>query len=277
METKVLQFGSLPVENVQALASKNLKNVPSRYIRPEVKLDVVSVDESLQVPVIDMSKLDDDDDDDEREKFHLVCKDWGFFQLLWMSEALMNHGVEDEVIEKMKMDTQDFFNLPLEGKMACAQIPNHIEGYGQAFVVSEEQKLDWEDMLFLFALPVPLRTMRFWPTNPPSFRLQIKRNEKWVPVKLMPGAFIINIGDMLEILSNGEYKSIEHRAVVNPAKEQLSIAAFRNPKNGTQIGPLPDLVMTNKALYRTLPLEEFLRLKMTRKLDGKCMIKKMML
>ncbi|KAE8657267.1 hypothetical protein F3Y22_tig00116996pilonHSYRG00339 [Hibiscus syriacus] len=64
METKVhslVPIGSLPVENVQALASKNLKNIPSRYIRPQIELDVVSVDESLQIPVIDMSNLDDDD------------------------------------------------------------------------------------------------------------------------------------------------------------------------------------------------------------------------
>ncbi|KAK8603830.1 hypothetical protein V6N13_096299 [Hibiscus sabdariffa] len=351
METKVQstvqQFHSLPVENVQALASNNLENVPSRYIRPEVEFDVVSVDESLQIPVIDMSKLDHDD---EQKKLHLACKDWGFFQLV-------NHGVADEVIEKMKMDTQEFFSLPLEEKMACAQIPNHIEGYGQAFVVSEDQKLDWGDMLFLLGLPVPLRNMRFWPTNPASFRasfdkysielhkvmihlmkllgknlgtdpemlaslfeegiqgvrmnyyppcaeaskvfglaphsdatgltlliqvnevegLHIKRNEKWVPIKPKPGATVVNIGDMLEIMSNGEYKSIEHRAVVNPGKERLSIAAFHNPKTGTPIGPLPDLIKTNKTLYRTIPLEEFLRLKMTSKVDGKFMVKKMKL
>ncbi|KAE8657262.1 S-norcoclaurine synthase 1 [Hibiscus syriacus] len=157
----LVPIGYLPVENVQSLASKNLKNIPPRYIRPEVEFDVVSVDESLQIPVIDMSKLDDDVD--EQKKLHLACKYWGFFQL-------MNHGVEDEVIEKMKMDIQEFFNLPLEEKMAYALIPNHIEGYGQSFVVSEDQKLDWGDMLFLSGLPVSTRNMRFWPTNPPSFR-----------------------------------------------------------------------------------------------------------
>ncbi|GMJ06060.1 hypothetical protein like AT4G25300 [Hibiscus trionum] len=344
METKVLfggLGGSLPVENVQALASKNPKSVPSRYFRPEVELGVVSTDQSLQIPVIDMTKLDDDDDE-EQKILHLACRDWGFFQLI-------NHGVADEVIEKMKIDTREFFNLPLEEKMACAQTPNYIEGYGQAFIVSEDQTLDWNDMLYLLPLPVPLRNMRFWPTNPPSFRatidkystelhkvmlhlmkliaknlgadpemllgffedgtqairmnyyppcaeatkvfgisphsdstglslltqvnevlgLQIKRNENWVPVKPVPGALIVNIGDMIEILSNGEYKSIEHRAVVNPEKERLSIAALHYPIKNSQIGPLPDLVKTNKAQYKTIPAEELLRLKLSSKLDGK--------
>ncbi|KAB2017923.1 hypothetical protein ERO13_D08G179500v2 [Gossypium hirsutum] len=351
METGVINRegfgGSLPVEKVQALASKNLKDIPSRYIRPEVEFDVVSIDESYQIPVIDMSKLGHDD---EQQKLHLACKDWGFFQLI-------NHGVGDEVIDKMKIDVQEFFELPLNEKLACAQLPNNIEGYGQAFVVSEDQKLDWGDMLFLLPRPVPLRNMRFWPTIPPSFRetldkysmalqkvairlmrliaknlgtdletfasffedgtqgirmnyyppcaqaskviglaphsdstaltlliqvnevegLQIKKNGKWIPVKPISGAFIINIGDVMEIMSNGEYKSIEHRAVVNPNKERLSIAAFHSPNISTMIGPLPDVVKAKEAGYRTMPHEEFVRLTISSKLDGKGLLDQMKL
>ena len=74
-------------------------------------------------------------------------------------KQLINHGIE-EVIEKMKMDVQEFFKLPLEEKNAYAQPPNNIEGCGQAFVVSQDQKLDWGDMLFLLPLPASLRNMR---------------------------------------------------------------------------------------------------------------------
>lgn len=87
-----------------------------------------------------------------------------------MVSQLINHGVPEEVIEKMKIDTEEFFKLPLEKKKAYAQQQNSVEGYGQAFVVSEEQKLDWADMLFLSARPVSMRKMRFWPTYPTSFR-----------------------------------------------------------------------------------------------------------
>lgn len=71
-------------------------------------------------------------------------------------------------MEKMKDDVRQFFSLPLEEKKAYAQLPDSIEGYGQAFVVSEDQKLDWGDMLFLIARPNAFRKMRFWPTNPTS-------------------------------------------------------------------------------------------------------------
>lgn len=91
---------------------------------------------------------------------------WQFFIVM----QLINHGVSEEPIEKMKTDTQAFFKLPLQEKTAYAQLPNNIEGYGQAFVVSEEQKLDWGDMMYLRPQPVSLRNLRFWPNNPSSFR-----------------------------------------------------------------------------------------------------------
>ncbi|MBA0563745.1 hypothetical protein Golob_008711, partial [Gossypium lobatum] len=85
MDTKVVSrafAGSLPVDSVQALASKNLKNIPSRYIRPEVE-SVVSIDESHSSSLLTLKQL-------------------------------INHGIADELIEKMKIDTQEFFKLPLE-------------------------------------------------------------------------------------------------------------------------------------------------------------------
>ncbi|XP_040871229.1 1-aminocyclopropane-1-carboxylate oxidase-like [Glycine max] len=40
--------------------------------------------------------------------------------------------------------------------------------------------------------------------------LQIKKDEQWIPVRPLPNAFIINFGDMIEITTNGIYRSIEH-------------------------------------------------------------------
>lgn len=75
----------------------------------------------------------------------------------------------------------------------------------------------------------------------------------------------------MQIMSNGEYKSIEHRAVVNPEKQRLSIAAFQSPDLKTMIGPLPDLVKENinKANYKTITHQDFVRLTVGSKLDGK--------
>ncbi|CAA3025770.1 S-norcoclaurine synthase 1-like [Olea europaea subsp. europaea] len=255
----------------------------------------------------------------------------------------------------MKMVTSEFFKLPLGEKMVCAQTPNNIEGYGQAFVVSEDQKLDWGDMLFLLPLPASQRNMRFWPKTPASFRsnlekysmelqkiaiklftlmainlgidpekltgaykdcnqgirmnyyppcvhadkvigltphsdatgltlliqvnevqgLQIKKERKWVPIKPVPGAIIINVGDIMEIMSNGEYSSIEHRAVIDFEKERLSIAAFHSPNITTEIGPLHDLVEKKGEKYKALSHDEYIKLVITSKLDGKSLLEHM--
>ena len=71
--------GSLPVANVQALASNNSSDIPIQYLMLELQSEEVLVDESLHIPTIDMRKLMVDDD--EMEKLHFACKDWGFFQV----------------------------------------------------------------------------------------------------------------------------------------------------------------------------------------------------
>ncbi|KAI4357559.1 hypothetical protein L6164_001499 [Bauhinia variegata] len=44
-----------------------------------------------------------------------------------------------------------------------------------------------------------------------SGKLQVKYDEGWVVLKPLPGALIINIGDFLQVITNEEYKSVDHR------------------------------------------------------------------
>lgn len=48
--------------------------------------------------------------------------------------------------------------------------PNDVHGYGQAFVVSEEQKLDWNDLLYIIVEPTEQRRMKYWPIIVPDFK-----------------------------------------------------------------------------------------------------------
>ncbi|CAL9204551.1 unnamed protein product [Musa hybrid cultivar] len=157
---------SIDVPNVQALAASiaNPADVPPRYVRPEAKADPVVSDGDSELPVIDFSRLlHHRFSREESAKLHHACADWGFFQLI-------NHGVPDRVMENMKADIVEFFKLPLEEKKAFAQLPNSLEGYGQAFVVSDDQKLDWADMLYLITRPLHSRNIDLWPAQPLTFR-----------------------------------------------------------------------------------------------------------
>ncbi|XP_031252146.1 protein SRG1-like [Pistacia vera] len=283
---------------------------------------------------------------------------------LWTWRILINHGVSSSLVQKVKIETQEFLNLPMEEKKKYWQKAGDIEGFGQAFVVSEEQKLDWADMFFVTSLPLHLRKPHLIPTLPLPFRLvstsliylffkcretldayslklndlaiiilnqmgkalrieddymkqlfeegrqgirlnyyppcpqpelaiginphsdgggltillqlnemdglQIRKNEMWVPVKPLPGAFIINIGDVLEIVTNGAYPSIEHRATVNSTKERLSIATLYGPNTNRDMGPAPSLITPeNPALFKRISVADYYNGYFSRELQGK--------
>ncbi|XP_051135365.1 protein SRG1-like isoform X3 [Andrographis paniculata] len=344
--TDLTKLGSsLGVPNVQELAKEKLSRVPERYVRHERdQEELVLPQYSSEIPVVDLQKLlDESSMDSELQLLHTACQHWGFFQLI-------NHGVDISVLEKMKSEIQEFFNLPVQVKKKFNQEPGDIEGYGQAFIVSEEQKLDWGDIFYMVTMPVSLRKPHLIPKLPSSFRdaietyskelkilamkilhqmakaldmdnedmvtlfedglqairmnyyppcpqpelvtglcphsdaigltillqvsdtngLQIKKDGVWIPVTPRPNAFIINIGDILEIVTNGSYPSIEHRATTNSEKERLSIATFLSPKLDGVFGPAPSLVSNEKpAKFKSIGLAEYLRGYFSRELVGR--------
>ncbi|XP_062086496.1 2-oxoglutarate-dependent dioxygenase 19-like [Humulus lupulus] len=72
--------------------------------------------------------------------------------------------------------------------------------------------------------------------------LQILHKGKWVNWKAMPNTMIVGIGDQIQILSNGLYKSVNHRAVVNNKSTRISIVAVHGPGMNTKIDPIPELL-----------------------------------
>ena len=54
------------------------------------------------------------------------------------------------------------------------------------------------------------------------------RDGRWIPVSPKPGQLVVNIGDMLQRLTNGRLRSTPHR-VVNPAPDRASHARYSMP------------------------------------------------
>jgi len=353
--------GSLPVANVQVLAEACngevdvLQQVPERYLSkdPSSEEVVAGDDGACAIPVIDLRKLQDPQSSSaECAKLASACLNWGFFQLI-------NHGLPEEVTGNLMNDVVEFFKQTLQDKKECSQQVGSLEGYGQAFVVSDDQKLDWADMLYLQVHPTESRDLRFWPTRPASFRhsadvyssearqlayrllefmargagaepaslravfegqtqgmrvnyyppcrqqadrvlgltahtdacgltlllqtnhdvqgLQVKKDGKWFAVKALEGAFIVNVGDVIEIMSNGKFKSVEHRAVIHPTKERISIALFHHPCQDMVVGPLPEFMKGDKVRYRSTNYQDYLKQYFTAKLDGRVHVERLKL
>ncbi|KAL3751188.1 hypothetical protein ACJRO7_012069 [Eucalyptus globulus] len=105
--------------------------------------------------------------------------------------------------------------------------------------------------------------------------LQVKHGDEWVEVTPVPSALIVNIGDILQIMSNDEYKSVDHRVLANSSQEpRVLIVVFCNPSNReNEFGPFPELVSSDKpAAFRQFTFNEYMRRFFTKELDGKSQI-----
>ncbi|XP_059463301.1 1-aminocyclopropane-1-carboxylate oxidase homolog 4-like [Corylus avellana] len=109
--------------------------------------------------------------------------------------------------------------------------------------------------------------------------LQVKHGDEWVNVDPVPGGLIINVGDFLQIISNGEYKSVQHCVRANSYKKaRISVVMFFNVNKGNDdccYGPLPELLSQEKpAIYRNFTVKEYNENFYSKGLDSKSMIEK---
>ncbi|KAF5751635.1 feruloyl CoA ortho-hydroxylase 1 [Tripterygium wilfordii] len=83
--------------------------------------------------------------------------------------------------------------------------------------------------------------------------------EGWIHVPPVEGALVVNVGDVLQIMSNDRYKSIEHRVVANRSKNRVSIPIFVSPGAEALIGPLPEVVASGEQLvYKQVAYKDYL-------------------
>ncbi|XP_074330854.1 gibberellin 3-beta-dioxygenase 1-like [Apium graveolens] len=92
-----------------------------------------------------------------------------------------------------------------------------------------------------------------------SSALQIFRDGVgWIPVAPVPDALVVNVGDLLHILSNGKFPSVYHQVIVSEEKHRISVAYFYGPKTDCQIAPLSKIEVP---IYRSLSVKEFISIK----------------
>lgn len=337
------------IDDVQELRKVKPTTIPERFVRDKAERPepAIVLSSPRNIPVIDFFKLikgNIDEQYDEISKLRCACEEWGFFQVV-------NHEIDLNLLEGIEKAAKGFFMLPLEEKQKYPMLPGTVQGYGQAFVFSEDQKLDWCNMFALGVEPHFIRIPKLWPAKPADFSetveiysreirklcnnllkyialslglkgnvfeemfgtavqavrmnyyppcsrpdlvlglsphsdgsaltvlqqgngssvgLQILKENAWVPVQPIPNALVINIGDTIEVLTNGKYKSVEHRAVTHREKDRLSIVTFYAPSYDIDLGPMPELAdENNPCKYRRYNHEEYSKHYVSNKLQGK--------
>uniref|UniRef100_A0A0D9WJN9 Fe2OG dioxygenase domain-containing protein n=1 Tax=Leersia perrieri TaxID=77586 RepID=A0A0D9WJN9_9ORYZ len=82
---------------------------------------------------------------------------------------------------------------------------------------------------------------------------------RWVPVPPDPHSFFINVGDSLQVLTNGRFRSVKHRVLAPEGNEsRLSVIYFGGPAPSQRIAPLPQVMREGEeSLYREFTWGEY--------------------
>ncbi|KAJ4847345.1 hypothetical protein Tsubulata_026788 [Turnera subulata] len=349
---------------VESLASSGIQSIPKEYIRLQEELTGIGNDifeeekqqEGPQVPTIDLKGINFANPEVRkkcREELINAAKSWGVMHLV-------NHGIPDDLIARVKKVGEAFFNQPIQEKEKYAndQASGQIQGYGSKLANSASGQLEWVDYFFHLIYPEDKRDLSIWPKTPSDYigatseyarqlrglattvlsvlslglgleegrlekevggleelLLQMKINYypkcpqpelalgveahtdvssltfilhnmvpglqlfyegKWVTAKCVPDSILMHIGDTIEILSNGKYKSILHRGVVNKEKVRISWAVFcEPPREKIILQPISEVVTeAEPALFHPRTFGQHIEHKLFRKAQDDLLSKK---
>ncbi|XP_027358777.1 1-aminocyclopropane-1-carboxylate oxidase [Abrus precatorius] len=92
--------------------------------------------------------------------------------------------------------------------------------------------------------------------------LQLLKDDQWIDVPPMRHSIVINLGDQLEVITNGKYKSVMHRVIAQTDGTRMSLASFYNPGDDAVISPAPTLVKEDETsqVYPKFVFDDYMKL-----------------
>jgi polar amino acid transport system ATP-binding protein len=71
--------------------------------------------------------------------------------------------------------------------------------------------------------------------------LEVHHDSGWLEAPPVPGSFVVNVGDMLERLTSGRYRSALHRVINRCGRPRLSMPFFFDPRFDAVLEPIPNV------------------------------------
>jgi len=79
-----------------------------------------------------------------------------------------------------------------------------------------------------------------------GLEVQNRDTGEWLDVPVVPGAFVVNIGDLMSVWTNDQWRSTKHRVLVPPAEHRavprVSIPYFHQPNWLAEVACLPSCI-----------------------------------
>ncbi|KAG6400867.1 hypothetical protein SASPL_137712 [Salvia splendens] len=182
---------------VKGLVDEGVKEIPRLFVHPQEVIDRYPTAKGavVELPVIDLTG-EERGGPRRREVVEAIGKaarEWGFF-------SIINHGVQLETMKAMLESIKRFHELPNEEK--------------ESLYTYERSKLvKWNSNL-----PAQKGDPACWRKEMEEYvkymievtlgGLQMLRDNQWVDVPPFPGALIANFGDLMQIISNDEFKEL---------------------------------------------------------------------
>lgn len=102
--------------------------------------------------------------------------------------------------------------------------------------------------------------------------LQILHQNQWIDVPPVKGSLLINIGDLLQLITNDRFKSMLHRVLAKHEGPRISVASFFYPSTKDILkpyGPIKELLSDdNQPKYKKISTKEFITYFISKERDG---------
>ncbi|KAM7493161.1 hypothetical protein LguiB_027770 [Lonicera macranthoides] len=265
-------------ECVQEMVKMDPSFIPQKYLRSEeerAKDNIVdiSLNSSSQIPILDLALLFNGDKG-ELEKLDKACQEWGFFQkeklLFFRRDAVETYSAEVRKVAGKLFGCLSLI-MGMEKEEGLLELQKELQ---ISMRVTYYPTCSSPNKVLGLSPHSDASSITIFMQNNDTVGLQIRHDGGWVPVKPVPNSLIINVGDVLEMWSNGKYKSIEHRAVTSETNTRISFGAFVMPNIDVEIEPLQEMLSMQQkpAKYKKVKFGDYLTYALRQKMDGKANI-----